>query len=186
MGRFLIAGLGNPGSKYEGTRHNIGFAGVERFGRRHQMALTQTKFHGRYATGSAVGQDIVLLEPQTFMNLSGQSVVPAMRFYGIEPESLIVLHDEIDLEPGTLRLKAGGGHGGHNGLRDIIARLGSRDFYRLRLGVGRPEHGNVTSHVLGRFRADEEPVIDDLLERACDAIEVLMTEGIGAAQNRYH
>lgn len=186
MARFLIVGLGNPGTKYEGTRHNIGFAAVERFARRHQVSLTQTKFHGRYGVGAASGHDIVLLEPQTFMNLSGQSVVPAAKFYGVEPDHLIVLHDEIDLDPGVLRIKEGGGHGGHNGLRDIIARLGSPGFKRLRLGVGRADHGNVTAHVLGRFRPDEEATIDDLLERACDALEIMMSEGVAAGQNRFH
>jgi PTH1 family peptidyl-tRNA hydrolase len=179
-------GLGNPGTKYEGTRHNIGFAAVERFARRYQVPLTQTKFNARYGAGIALGHDIVLLEPQTFMNLSGQSVLPAAKFYGVELDHMIVLHDELDLEPGVLRVKEGGGHGGHNGLRDIIARLGSPEFKRLRLGIGRPEHGNVTGHVLGRFRPDEEPTIDDLLERACDALEIVMSEGVATAQNRLH
>jgi peptidyl-tRNA hydrolase, PTH1 family len=186
MARYLIVGLGNPGPKYEGTRHNIGFMAVDRFARRHGMELNQQKFHGRYGKGHAAGQDVVLLEPQTYMNLSGKSVVPAAKFYDVGPESIIVLHDEIDLAPGVLRLKEGGGHGGHNGLRDIIAQLGSREFKRLRLGVGRPEHGEVTNHVLGRFRADETPAIDDLLERACDALEILMSEGLATAQNRFN
>ncbi|MBA2660845.1 MAG: aminoacyl-tRNA hydrolase [Bradymonadaceae bacterium] len=186
MSRYLIVGLGNPGTKYEGTRHNIGFGLVERFARRHQISLTQTKFHGRYGTGSVGVHDLVLLEPQTFMNLSGQAVAPAAKFFDLDSQHIIVAHDELDLALATLRIKAGGGHGGHNGLRDIIARLGNPDFSRLRLGIGRPEHGNVTAHVLAGFRPDEQPGVDAMLETACDALETLLAEGMEAAQNRYN
>lgn len=186
MSRFLIVGLGNPGSKYEGTRHNIGFDAVERLARRHAISLAQTKFHGRYGTGIIERHDVVLLQPQTFMNLSGQSVAPAMKFYGLDFEHVIVVHDELDLPLGALRVKVGGGHGGHNGLRDIVAKTGGRDFVRLRLGIGRPEHGNVTSHVLTSFRPDEQPAASELVEVACDALELLLREGPTAAQNRYN
>lgn len=186
MSRYLIVGLGNPGAKYEKTRHNIGFMMVERFAARHRVSLTQTKFHARYGTGVACQVDVVLLEPQTFMNLSGKSVAPAAKFYNLEPTHIIVAHDELDLAAGTLRVKQGGGHGGHNGLRDIIAQTGKPDFLRLRLGIGRPEHGDVTSHVLGAFRPDEHPLIDDLIERGCNALECILVDGVTIAQNRYN
>jgi len=183
---FLLVGLGNPGAKYERTRHNIGFMVVERFARRHQIPLTQQKFHGRYATGIACGERIVLLEPLTFMNASGKSVAAAASFYGIDPGSILVVHDDIDLDFGTLRVKVGGGHGGHNGLRDIFDRLGSKDFVRVRVGVGRPRHGDVTNHVLSPFGEDETARVDGVLDDAADAIETIFEDGPEAAQNEFN
>lgn len=186
MSRHLIVGLGNPGSKYARTRHNIGFMALERLAERHRMAPTTKKFDALYDSGRVGDQQVVLLEPQTYMNRSGQAVLAAARFYEVAPEQIIVLHDEIDLSLGTLRLKSGGGHGGHNGLRDIAARLSTRDFLRVRLGIGRPEHGEVTDFVLGRFTGGEKPQVDELIEQACDAVEIMLAEGIEAAQNRFH
>jgi peptidyl-tRNA hydrolase, PTH1 family len=186
MSRFLIVGLGNPGPKYERTRHNVGFMALERLARRHRLSLSSQKFDGRTDTGLIGDQKVVLLEPLTFMNRSGKSVAAAANFYGLADEHIVVIHDEIDLPVGRLRVKSGGGHGGHNGLRDIVAKLGSRDFIRLRLGVGRPEHGDVTNHVLGPFSSDDEREVDELLETACDAVEVVIQEGVSAAQNRFN
>nr|WP_199589683.1 aminoacyl-tRNA hydrolase [Lujinxingia litoralis] len=186
MSRTLIVGLGNPGPKYEGTRHNIGFAAVNRLAERYRLTVTQSKFHGVYTTGIICGVDVALLKPLTFMNLSGKSVAPAMKFFNVEPVSLIVLHDELDVELGQMKIKEGGGHGGHNGLRDIVAKTGTREFLRVRLGIGRPEHGDVTNHVLGRFRPDETPAVERMLDDACDAVETILSEGVAAAQNRFH
>lgn len=186
VSRTLIVGLGNPGPKYEGTRHNIGFAAVDALAQRYQMTVTQSKFHGVYTTGIIGGHDVALLKPLTFMNLSGKSVAPALNFFNVTPDRLIVLHDELDVELGQMKIKEGGGHGGHNGLRDIVAKTGTREFIRLRLGIGRPEHGDVTNHVLGRFRPDETGAVDRLLDDACDAVEVVLKEGVAAAQNRFH
>ena len=186
VSRRLIVGLGNPGRKYEGTRHNIGFDVLRRLGERYRLSLTQKKFSGVFTTGSVAGEDVVLVEPHTFMNKSGKSVQAARQFYSVDAEDLIVLHDEIDLEPGTIRIKEGGGHGGHNGLRDIISRTGDRDFVRIRLGVGRPEHGDVTNHVLSRFSGSERDLIAEMVEDACDAIETVLTDGVSQAQNRFH
>lgn len=186
VSRRLIVGLGNPGRKYEGTRHNIGFEVLRRLGDRYRLTLTQKKFSGVFATGSVAGQDVVLLEPHTYMNKSGKSVQAACQFYNVDASDLIVLHDDIDLSPGTVRIKDGGGHGGHNGLRDIISRIGGRDFVRIRLGVGRPEHGDVTNHVLGRFSGEERDLAAEMVEEGCDAIETVLTDGVGQAQNRFH
>ncbi|RDV40142.1 aminoacyl-tRNA hydrolase [Bradymonadaceae bacterium TMQ3] len=186
MSRTLIVGLGNPGPKYEGTRHNIGFAAVDALAQRYQMTVTQSKFHGVYTTGIVAGHDVALLKPLTFMNLSGKSVAPALSFFHVTPDRLIVLHDELDVELGQMKIKEGGGHGGHNGLRDIVAKTGTREFVRLRLGIGRPEHGDVTNHVLGRFRPDETLAVDRMLDDACDAVEVVLNEGVAVAQNRFH
>ncbi len=185
VSRRLIVGLGNPGKKYEKTRHNIGFEALRCLADRWGVDLSRTKFRGVYGTGRIGQTDAALLEPQTFMNRSGQSVQPAASFFDTPLEEIIVFHDDIDLEVGQLKIKEGGGHGGHNGLRDITARMG-KDFVRIRLGVGRPEHGDVTSHVLGRFAAHEYDAIDDLVHRGCDAVEVILDEGVTAAQNRFH
>lgn len=186
MGPWLIAGLGNPGRKYAGTRHNIGFEALDRLADRYRLSLSREKFQGHVVKGRLGTQEAVLLKPMTYMNKSGQSVSAAQNFYDIALEKVIVFHDEIDLAPGALRLKFGGGHGGHNGLRDIVKHCGGRDFYRVRMGVGRPEHGNVTGHVLGRFESHERSDIDALIEDAADAAEILMEEGLGPAQNRFH
>lgn len=186
MSRFLIVGLGNPGDRYARTRHNIGFMALERLAERHGATVTTQKFDSLYDTARVGDTQVVLLKPQTFMNRSGQAVQAAARFYEVAPERIIVLHDEIDLGMGTLRLKVGGGHGGHNGLRDIIQKISTRDFMRVRMGIGRPEHGEVTDFVLGRFRESEVVDVDELIYRACAAVELLLAEGIEAAQNRFH
>lgn len=186
MSRIVIAGLGNPGRKYAGTRHNIGFQALEILAGRYRLQLSQEKFHGVYTTGAVAGRDVVLLRPQTYMNKSGRAVLAARQFYDVPASDTIVLHDDVDLETGVLKIKQGGGHGGHNGLRDIISRTGDRDFVRIRLGVGRPEYGDVTAHVLGRFDDSERPEIDELIERACDAVEVVLSDGVAKAQNAFH
>ncbi|QDG50089.1 aminoacyl-tRNA hydrolase [Persicimonas caeni] len=186
MSRFLIAGLGNPGSKYARTRHNIGFMALDRLAERHRIALGSEKFDSRFDTGRVGGEMVVLLEPQTYMNRSGKAVQAAASFYDLSPDQIIVVHDEIDLPLGSIRIKRGGGHGGHNGLRDIVNRLSSKDFIRVRLGVGRPEHGDVTNHVLGAFDRDEQDDVAEVIETACDAVETIISDGVNTAQNRYN
>jgi PTH1 family peptidyl-tRNA hydrolase len=179
----LLVGLGNPGPRYETTRHNVGFMAVDRIADRFRIGLTQQKFHGRYGSGIVCDASLVLLEPETFMNVSGKSVAAAAQFYRLEPDAIIVAHDDIDLDLGKVKVKRGGGHGGHNGLRDIAAKLGTKDFVRIRIGVGRPEHGDVTNWVLSRFRDDEMSMVEDALDTAADAVEVLVKDGLEAAQN---
>lgn len=159
---------------------------VDRVGDLHHLALTQQKFHGRYVSGLLGHHKVVLLQPDTFMNLSGKSVAAAMKFYQVEPERLVVFHDEIDLDAGVTRVKIGGGHGGHNGLRDIIDKIGSRDFVRVRIGVGRPEHGDVTNWVLSPFRQDQLDELDDQLELVAKIAETIVNDGADAAQNEFN
>ena len=137
-GRAIIVGLGNPGSKYAETRHNIGFRVVECLARRHGISLTEQRFKSRLGSGNIAGRAVMLLQPQTFMNLSGEAVQPAAAFYRLGPESVVVIHDELDLAVGKLRLKIGGGHAGHNGLRSMDQQLASKDYFRVRLGIARP------------------------------------------------
>lgn len=187
MSRTLIVGLGNPGTQYDKTRHNIGFMAIDRLAQRHQLAVTTKKFKGLLGTGFIEEQPVVLLKPQTFMNLSGQSVQPAASFYEVGIDKILVIHDELDLHMGTLRLKVGGGHGGHNGLKDIINRCASKEFVRVRMGIGRPEPSHdVSSYVLGTFRKVDESLRDELIELSCDAIEMFLREGLVATQNRFH
>jgi PTH1 family peptidyl-tRNA hydrolase len=184
--RHLIVGLGNPGSKYRETRHNIGFAVVDRLAERHRARLSQEKFDGQFGSGRVAGQKAFLLKPETFMNRSGESVGPAVRYYELPADRIVVVHDDVDLDLGRLKVKTGGGHGGHNGLKSIGDALGTSDFIRVRCGVGRPEHGAVKDHVLGRFRNEERSVADEVIELACDAVECVITEGPGEAQNRFN
>ncbi len=183
---YLLVGLGNPGSEYAGTRHNIGFMAVDAFADRNFIPLTQKKFKGIFATGFCSQTKVHVLLPQTFMNLSGQSVVPAARFFDLDFENIIVVHDEIDLPLGEVRIKVGGGHGGHNGLRDIIAKSGQKDFIRLRLGVGRPDRGDVSNHVLGKFKKVEVDEVTEMLHVAIDALELIIQDGPVAAQNKFN
>lgn len=166
----LIAGLGNPGAKYQRNRHNIGFMVVDAIAAAHSFGPWRTKFQGQLAEGRLVTEKVLLLKPETFMNLSGQSVGEAMRFYKLGLEDVIVLHDELDLAPGKLRVKSGGGHAGHNGLRSLHQHIGG-DYTRVRLGIGHPgDKRLVSNHVLGDFaKADQEwltPMIDGVARAA--------------------
>ena len=168
----LIVGLGNPGSEYEDTRHNAGFWLCERLAAKLGTELKrESRFHG---LAGRTREQVWLLMPQTFMNCSGQSVAALTRFYRIPPADMLVLHDELDLPPGALRLKFGGGLGGHNGLKDIAAHLGTQDFWRLRIGVGHPgDRNQVVDYVLKKPRSEERVLIDEALERALSAWPLL-------------
>ena len=182
---WLVVGLGNPGPKYADTRHNIGFMVVDELAR-HAGVSFKEKFKGHVARASLGGADVILLKPMTFMNVSGVSVGACATFFKIPPERTLVVHDELDLSFGTLRLKLGGGHAGHNGLRSIFAHYG-KTFARLRCGIGRPGHaGPVTGHVLGRFDASERAEIDDVITTAVEAVEAVLREGPTLAMNTLH
>lgn len=184
----LIAGLGNPGTEYEQTRHNAGFWLVDQLAR--GQLRRETRFSGLACKYRLGGEDIWLLEPQTYMNRSGQSVAALARFYKIAPEEILVIHDELDLEPGVARLKKGGSPGGHNGLKDIDSALGSRDYWRLRLGIGHPRtlglQQAVVDFVLHRPRADEQALIDRALERSLNIIPLLCEGRFEQAMKELH
>lgn len=184
----LIVGLGNPGPEYAATRHNAGFWFVDAVARRwHGVFRAEKKFHGEVARVVIDGRDLWLLKPGTFMNRSGQAVQALARFYRIEPAAMLVAHDELDLPPGTARLKQGGGHGGHNGLRDIIDKLGTRDFLRLRLGIGHPgDKRQVTGYVLKKPGRDEAIEIERAIDRALDVLPDVVTGNLQTAMNRLH
>ena len=184
----LFVGLGNPGAEYAATRHNAGFWWIDQLARRLNVSLTlERAYKGRVARASVAGQSVWLLEPQTFMNLSGQSVSALARFFKIAPEEILVAHDELDLPAGEAKLKFGGGHAGHNGLRDIHAQLGTGDYWRLRLGIGHPgARHEVVGWVLQRPPLDEQIAIEQAADRAAAAFELLAAGDMNAATQRIH
>jgi peptidyl-tRNA hydrolase, PTH1 family len=183
---LLVAGLGNPGREYAATRHNVGFMVCDELARRHGAAF-RSKFSGELAEIRVDGAKLALLKPQTFMNESGRSVGSAARFFKVDPHRLLVVHDEVDLEPGRLQARLGGGLAGHNGLRSTAQHLGSQKFLRLRIGVGRPERGDpraVADFVLSPFASEID--VTGLVARAADAVETLAREGLEEAQQRFN
>ena len=184
--RKLVVGLGNPGSKYESTRHNIGFEVVERLARGGAGASFSRKFEGLLAETEIDFRRVLLLKPETFMNLSGRSVRQALQFYKIELPDLFVICDDLSLPLGKLRIRGGGSDGGQKGLRDIAAQLGSSDFARLRIGIGDRGPIDASDFVLSRFRPAERPIIDDALITATQAVAVWATQGLDVAMNRFN
>ena len=183
----LIVGLGNPGDKYEDTRHNAGEWLIDRLARRFNVTLNaENKFFGNVGKTLMNGKEIRFLVPTTFMNLSGKAVGALANFYRIKPEEILVLHDELDLPPGSVKLKLGGGHGGHNGLKDIVAALGNNNnFYRLRIGIGHPGHRDlVAGYVLNKPSPSEREALENALDEAANCVELLFKDGIVKATNR--
>jgi PTH1 family peptidyl-tRNA hydrolase len=185
---LLVVGLGNPGDEYAATRHNVGAEVVELLARRHGGSLKAGKERARVAEVRIDGRRVALAIPVTFMNDSGESVRKLVRRYGVEPDALVVVHDELDLPVATLRLKEGGGLAGHNGLRSIKAHLHTGDFARVRIGVGRPPGGKErgADHVLARFGKRERAEVEVTIAEAADAVELIATGGIQAAMNSFN
>jgi len=184
----LIVGLGNPGREYEGNRHNVGFWWVDELARSQNVNFkNENKFHGETARGHLHGHEVWLLKPQTFMNGSGRAVGALAQFYKIPPEEVMVVHDELDLPPGVARLKKGGGHGGHNGLKDTIAHLGTKDFWRLRIGIGHPgERSAVSNYVLGDPRREDRELIDEAMHKAQGVAHLIIEGKAEAAMLKLH
>ena len=183
----LIVGLGNPGDKYADTRHNAGEWLIARLARRFNVTLNaENKFSGYVGKTLINSKEIRFLVPMTFMNLSGKAVGALANFYRIKPEEILVLHDELDLPPGSVKLKLGGGHGGHNGLKDIVAALGNNNnFYRLRIGIGHPGHRDlVAGYVLNKPSPSEREALEKALDEAANCVELLFNDGIVKATNR--
>ncbi|MFZ5595738.1 MAG: aminoacyl-tRNA hydrolase [Bacillota bacterium] len=184
----LIVGLGNPGREYAGTRHNMGFRLVDLLAEKMGAPVNKSMFGALTGRGVLEGRTVTLAKPQTYMNLSGESVAGLVNWFKIPISSLVVAVDDIDLPPGRIRIRPRGGDGGHRGLKSIIERLGTGDFARIRIGVGRPEHPDyeVTDWVLGRFSEEEERLAARALETAVEALAVLVGEGVESAMNRYN
>ena len=185
---YIIVGLGNPGRKYEGTRHNMGFDVIDRLVYKNNIPCSGSKFHSVYGTGMIGTEKVILAKPLTYMNLSGTAVRELVDFYKIDPESeLIVISDDIDLEPGRIRIRKQGSAGGQNGLRHIVQCLGTQKFIRIRVGTGgKPEGWELADWVLSRFTMDDRALVDDAIVRAADAVAAICTDGIDKAMNVYN
>lgn len=183
----IIVGLGNPGREYQDTRHNAGFLALSLISRQTRIRLLGFRFHGRWGEGVFHGHSLGLLKPRTYMNLSGKSVAAALAHHRLGPEALIIIHDDMDLQVGTLRLRPGGGDGGHRGLRSIIDALGTTDFARVRIGIGQPEEsGDPVEYVLSPFSEAEKVIISPALQAAAAAALAIITDGLPQAMNRFN
>lgn len=185
---YLIVGLGNPGRQYEATRHNMGFDTIDYLVEEHRVPQGGVKFNAMYGKAVIGGDKAILMKPLSFMNLSGGPVREMVNYFKIDPETeLIVIYDDIDLEPGQLRIRKQGSAGGHNGIKDIIRQLGTEKFLRVKVGVGaKPKGWDLADHVLGRFSADDRKLVDEAIEKAAKAVELIIAEGADAAMNVYN
>ena len=184
---YIIAGLGNPESKYDKTRHNIGFRLIDELAVRNGITFSDRKHNGLVGKGIISGEKVILLKPLTYMNLSGECVGPAADYYKVEPENVIILFDDISLDVGRIRIRKKGSAGGHNGIKSIIAHLGSENFPRLKFGVGdKPKEMDHADYVLGRFSSQDEATVSEGIKRACEAVECMIGEGCDAAMNKYN
>lgn len=183
----IVVGLGNPGQEYQSTRHNLGFKVVDRFVKENSLVFSRKKFKSDIASGTIAGEKIVIAKPQTFMNLSGEAVGPLVHFYKCPPSELLVVFDDVDLPFGKLRLRPGGGAGGHNGIKSIISHLGTDAFPRLRLGIrGETHRGDLSSYVLNRFTSEEKDKLDSILSKACSAVEAVLSGPFDETMNRFN
>ncbi|AKL93624.1 peptidyl-tRNA hydrolase Pth [Clostridium aceticum] len=182
----IIVGLGNPGRKYDGTRHNIGFDAIDLLAHRHDIKVNKLKHKALYGEGFWGGKKVLLAKPQTFMNLSGESLRDMMEFYKVDTKNLVVIYDDIDIEVGSLRIRQKGSAGSHNGMKSIIYQLQSDAFPRVRIGIGKPKFGDLADYVLGRFPKEEINLMREVVEKAVEAVETIVEEGIDLAMNRYN
>lgn len=182
---FLIVGLGNPGSEYNGTRHNIGFEAVDYIADKYNIELNRIKFKGIFGEGMINGKKVILLKPTTYMNLSGESIREVVNFYKISNEEIIVIYDDISLEVGRLRIREKGSHGGHNGIKSIIANLSSDVFPRVKIGVGGPK-GDLVSHVLGKFSNSEIEILRESIMATSEAVTTILSKDTKEAMNKFN
>lgn len=191
----LIIGLGNPGRAYASSRHNIGFRCIDLLARVHSIPLRQNQCRAQTGSGEIAGVPVLLAKPKTFVNLSGEAVSRLMQKHSITADNVIVIHDDLDLPPGRLRIRKGGSAGGHKGINSIISAIGSKDFCRIKVGIGRPvgpdgtpttDEKIIVDYVLGDFTSDEEKAIGPIISRVAEAIECLLTEGLSTAMNRFN
>ncbi|WP_050637869.1 aminoacyl-tRNA hydrolase [Candidatus Stoquefichus sp. SB1] len=182
----LIVGLGNPGKEYDKTRHNVGFMVMDRLADVLNVSIDMKKFKGEYAKLKYQGEDVILLKPMTYMNNSGESVIQVMNYFKIDVDDLLVIYDDMDMPVGKLRLRESGSAGGHNGVKSLIAHVGTQSFKRIRVGIDKHPHIKVIDYVLGKFTKDEQPLIDEGIENAVKAVEVFLQKDFVAAMNGFN
>ena len=185
---YLIAGLGNPGKQYEATRHNMGFDVIDKLVEEFNVPQAGVKFNAMYGKGRIGGEPVILMKPLSYMNLSGGPIRDMANYFKIDPETeLIVIYDDIDTEPGQLRVRKKGSAGGHNGIKSIIQQLGTQNFMRVRVGVGaKPKDWDLADYVLGRFDRDDRQLVEDAQDRACEAVEMILADRVDAAMNKFN
>ena len=185
---YLIAGLGNPGKQYEATRHNMGFDVIDKLVEEFNVPQAGVKFNAMYGKGRIGGDTVILMKPLSYMNLSGGPIRDMANYFKIDPETeLIVIYDDIDTEPGQLRVRKKGSAGGHNGIKSIIQQLGTQNFMRVRVGVGaKPKDWDLADYVLGRFDRDDRQLVEDAQDRACEAVEMILADSVDAAMNKFN
>lgn len=184
---YIIAGLGNPTKEYAGTRHNVGFRVIDELADKLNVDVSEKKHRALCARGVIGGEKVILLKPQTFMNLSGESIRAAADYYKVEPEQVLILYDDVSLPPGQLRIRTKGSAGGHNGIKSIISHLGTQEFPRIRVGVGEKPRGmDLADYVLGRFSKEEAPLMEDAFKEAAEAVCLFITDGADAAMNHFN
>lgn len=184
---YLIVGLGNPEAEYGKTRHNMGFNTINKIAEQYHINVNKTKFQGLSEVGTIEGQKVILVKPQTYMNLSGECVKPFVDFYKIEKENILVIYDDMDIEPGKIKIRKKGSSGGHNGMKSIIQMIGTEEFPRIRIGIGRPVHsGDEINHVIGAIPEDEIPLLDKGIEKAKDAVIEILKNGVDIAMNKFN
>ena len=184
---YVIAGLGNPGREYEGTRHNVGFMTLDALADKYNIDVREKAFKGLIGKGMIEGNKVILVKPQTYMNLSGECIRQVMDYYKVDPEDILIVYDDISLAPGQLRIRAKGSAGGHNGIKSIIAHLGTQEFPRVKVGVGeKPARMDLADYVLGHFSKEEQATMDDAVKEAADAVCEIVNVGIAQAMNDHN
>ena len=184
---YLIVGLGNPENEYANTRHNMGFDTINKLARQNNIEINKNKFKGLYGTGIIQGKKVILLKPQTYMNLSGESVKEIMDFYHINPEEIIIIYDDIDTEKGNIRIRKKGGPGSHNGMKSVVENTQTTVFGRIRVGVGQPEYKNdMINYVIGKIQEEEQKILQEGVNKAVEAIEEILKSGIDIAMNKFN
>ena len=182
---YLIIGLGNPEEEYSKTRHNMGFNAINKIAEQYELKVNKNKFQGLYESAIIEGQKVILIKPQTYMNLSGECVKQFVDFYKIQKEEILVIYDDMDIEPGKIKIRKKGGPGGHNGMKSIIKMLGTEEFARIRVGIGRPEHnGDEINYVIGAIPEEEIPKLNEGVENAKEAVIEVLKNGIDSAMNK--
>ena len=184
---YLIVGLGNPEKDYSNTRHNMGFQAINKIAKQYEIGITRSKFKGLYGTGKIEGEKVILLKPQTFMNLSGESIKEIMQFYKIDKEQMIIIYDDIDIEPGRIKIRKAGGAGTHNGLKSVVHELNTQKFKRIRIGIGMPEEKeNLIEYVIGAIPEEDKEKLEKGTELAKEAVIEMIKNGIDKTMNKFN
>lgn len=184
---YLIVGLGNPGNEYENTRHNMGFKVLNKLSEKYNIPITKKKFNGNYGTGIIENEKVILLEPQTYMNLSGEAIKPMLDFYKVAPSNLLIIYDDIDVEPGKIKIRMKGGPGTHNGMKSVVKEVGTEEFPRVRVGIGQPIIKlAMVDYVIGYVPEEELKILNDGIEKAEEAVEEILKHGINYAMNKFN